>query len=305
MGVRVRFSYLLLLLLISLFAVRASFGAQKELPTADALARQEAHQDPQWQTIQAHLPDPMTASAAKLETAADVLRARRFPEDALDYYQYALRRGGYEPQILNKMGVIELELRQPVRARAYFQRVVKVDKKNPEGWNNLGAIEYMTGRYGNAISNYHKAIKLDGSSASFHSNLATAYFEKKDFENARKEYDIALKLDPQMLERRGTSGITTRMLSPADHARFCFELARLYAQRGDEAQMLHFLTMASEAGFNVLGQMGGDTVLARYKKDARVLLLVKNAEALRNGKTGITQAAGAAPPPPLPAPVHE
>jgi tetratricopeptide (TPR) repeat protein len=304
MGAQVRPSYLLLIL--SLVVISAPLSAQNNTLTPESLARQEAHRDPQWLTIQAHLPDPTTATSIQLETAADVLRARRFPEDALDYYQYAIRRGGPETQILNKMGIIQLELRQPVQARAYFQRVVKVDKKNPEGWNNLGAIEYMTGRYGNAISDYHKAIKLDGSSAAFHSNLATAYFERKDFEDARKEYDIALKLDPQMLERRGTSGITTRMLSPADHARFCFELARLYAQRGDEAQMLHFLTMASEAGFNVLGAMGGDTVLAKYKKDPRVILLVNNAIALRSGKAGIAQAsAGAPPPPPLPAPIHE
>ncbi len=44
-------------------------------------------------------------------------------------------------------------------------------------------------------------------------------------------------------------GITTRMLSPEDHARFCFELARLYAQRGDETAMLRYLTTASEVRF--------------------------------------------------------
>ena len=46
-----------------------------------------------------------------------------------------------------------------------------------------------------------------------------------------------------------------RMLSPADHARFCYELARLYAQHGDEAKMLHYLTTASEGGFDVLEAM--------------------------------------------------
>jgi len=101
-----------------------------------------------------------------------------------------------------------------------------------------------------------------------------------------------------MLDHHGSVGVTTRMLSPEDHARFSFELARLYAQRGDEQAMLHFLTMASEAGFDVLGEMGSDSVLSRYRKDPRVILLVKNAKEMRNKGTSIAQ--GSEPPPPLP-----
>ena len=51
------------------------------------------HQSPDWAAIEKHLPDPATASAKQLEMQGDILRARRFPEDALDYYGYALRRG--------------------------------------------------------------------------------------------------------------------------------------------------------------------------------------------------------------------
>ena len=296
----------LVLILFSLLTANALANANAQNTQKDTLnrdvARQDAHQDPQWQLIQSHLPDPTTATAAQLEMAADVLRARRFPEDAIEYYGYALQRGGDAPQLLNKMGVTELELRHPAQARAYFQRVVKIKKKNPEGWNNLGALEYMEGRYGAAISDYSRAIKLDKTSATFHSNLGTAYFDKKEFESARKEYDIALKLDPGMLQHHGTAGVTTRMLSPEDHARFCYELARLYARRGDEETMLHYLTMASEGGFDILSEMGSDPLLTSYRKDPRILLIVTNAKALRGNH--LAQASGV-PPPPLPPPVHE
>ncbi len=110
-----------------------------------------------------------------------------------------------------------------------------------------------------AISNYNRAIKLDKKSSSYHSNLGTAYFEQKDFESARKQFAIALKLDPQMFNRRrGTAGITAHMLSPEDHARFCFEMARLYAKNGDEENMLHSLQRASEGGFDVASEMRFD-----------------------------------------------
>jgi tetratricopeptide (TPR) repeat protein len=248
--------------------------------------------------VWAHLPDAGVASAEKLETAADILRARRFMEDAIDYYGYALNRGGEPGHLLNKMGVTELELRNLSVAKIYFQRAIKVQKKAPEGWNNLGVIEYLSGHYDWAISNYKHAIKLDKKSATYHSNMGTAFFEKKDFERARKEYDLALRLDPEMMQHQGTLGITTRMLSPEDHARFCFELARLYAQRGDEPAMLHYLTTASEAGFDIMSAMNADSVFLQYRKDPRILVMVKNGKELRNRETNLAQSTS--PPPPLP-----
>jgi Tfp pilus assembly protein PilF len=290
-----------LLFLFSVFVAGASLSAQLNAHS-HVLAVELEHEDLQWPLIQAHLPDPATASPDKLETAADVLRARRYPEDALDYYADALKRGANEVDILNKMGVTELEIGNHQVARAFFERVVHLKRKNPDGWNNLGAVEYLEGQNGSAISDYKKAIKLNKKSAPFHSNLGTAYFQRKDFDRARKEFGTALKIDPDlMLHRGGPGGITMRMLSPADHARFCYELARLYAQHGDVANMLHYLTTASEGGFDVLEAMRHDDLLEQYRKDPRVLLLVHNAEAIRSGHMPLTASTAL---PPLPALQH-
>ena len=284
-----------LTLLFILFMTSAELGAQRSAPSQETL-RQVLHQDPQWLAVQPHLPDPATASVDKLEMAGDVLRARRFPEDALDYYLYALQRGGKEVQLLNKIGVTELDLHHTALARAYFQRAIKLKKKNAEAWNNLGAVEYVDGRFGNAVSDYNRAIKLDKKTATFHSNLGTAYLEQRNFSGARKEFGIALTLDPDMFDHRGTSGVTAHMLSSEDHARFCFELARIYAEHGDEVNLLHYLTMSSEGGFDVLRAMGDDSILARYRKDPRVLLLVRNARALRSSRASAADVPRAIPP---------
>ncbi|MEO6817937.1 MAG: tetratricopeptide repeat protein [Edaphobacter sp.] len=297
MGCTVRlFRLSSLLFLFSVFVASASLSAQLNAHS-HVLAVELEHEDPQWPLIQAHLPDPATATPEKLETAADVLRARRYPEDALDFYADALKRGANEVEILNKMGVTELEIGNHQVARAFFQRVVHLKRKNPDGWNNLGAVEYLEGQNESAISDYKKAIKLNKKSAPFHSNMGTAYFQRKDFDRARKEFDIALKIDPDlMVHRGGPGGITMRMLSPADHARFCYELARLYAQHGDIANMLHYLTTASEGGFDVLEAMRRDDLLEQYRKDPRVLLLVHNAEAIRSGHMPLTASTVALPP---------
>ena len=129
---------------------------------SDAALRELRHEDPQWELVKPHLPDPATATEQQLETVGDVLRARRFPEDALDYYIYALRRGGgNEVTLMNKLGVTQLDLRHTAAARAYFERAVKLKKKDAVAWNNLGAVEYIDGRFATAISDYSKAIKLN------------------------------------------------------------------------------------------------------------------------------------------------
>lgn len=279
------------IVLLSMLITGARLGAQQEALSANQL-RQIEHQDPMWSTIQAHLPDPSTASPETLETAGDVLRARRFPEDALDYYMYAIQRGGKEVPLLNKMGITELELSRPERARAYFQRVVKLKKKSSEGWNNLGAVEYLDGQDSSAIYDYNRAIKLNKKSASYHSNLATVYLERKDFSGARKQFSIALNLDPDIFEHQDTSGVVARMLTSDDHARFCFEMARLFAERGDDLNMLHYLAMSSEGGFDVLDAMDRDSVLVHYRKDPRVLLLVRNARALRESHASVENVTG-------------
>jgi len=271
------------------------FGPQQSTQTP-ATDRELRHQDPQWLSVVPHLPDPATATEQQLELVGDVLRARRFPEDALDYYMYALRRGGNEVVLINKIGVVQLDLRHTAAARAYFQRAIQLKKKDPVAWNNLGAVEYIDGRFATAISNYNRAIKLDKTSAIYHSNLATAYFEEKKYKDAREQFKIALRLDPDVAHHDGLGGLTAHMISPEDHARYCFEMARLYAELGDETNLLHYLTMASEGGFDVMSEMRSDNTMARYRKDPRVLLLVKNAKALRSGRASIDDTSAKIPP---------
>ena len=216
----------LLLLLFSLIGLLRAPGAMRAQGCQDhqdrhdvtaQLARIERHQSPDWLAIEPHLPNPATASAAQLEMTGDVLRARRFPEDAVEFYLAALNRGGQEAALMNKLGIAELELRNVPVARAYFRRVVQLERKNARAWNNLGAVEYSDGQLRSAISDYGHAIKLDAEQATYHSNRGTAYFDAKDYNRARREFDIALRLDPQLMDHVGTAGLEVHMLSPSDH----------------------------------------------------------------------------------------
>lgn len=187
------------------------------------------------------------------------------------------------------MGITNLELRNMEAARSYFQKAVKVNRNDASAWNNLAAVEYLNREYGAAIRTYKKSVKLDKSSAIYHSNLGMAYFDSKDFKNSRKELATALKLDPNVFKKTSSAGISAHVLSPQDRAQFCIEMAKTYALAGNEAEMMHSLSMASEAGANLIAEMSKDKELARFKDDPRVLVLVQNAKALKAGGTGLAQ----------------
>jgi tetratricopeptide (TPR) repeat protein len=268
-------------LLAATFPV-ASLSAQQHTvalqnaPVTSPEERAALHRGPEWQQIAPHLPNPDTASAASLETAADVLRARRFPEDALDYYGYAMARGGNVSELLNKMGVVRLELQQNALAHEMFLRTVHVQKKNAQAWNNLGVTEYVAHNYVAAISDYRRANKINRRSAVFHSNLGMAYLENKDIESARDQFTIAIQLDPNIMQARDGGGATMHVLGTDKYSDLCFEMARLYAQAGKLDSMRLWLAKASEAGFDVRSSMRDDALLHPYLKDPQVVMMLAN-----------------------------
>jgi Flp pilus assembly protein TadD len=266
---------------LSLLCLFASAQTKAQDQPSPSSVRERMRQSDQWEEIQKHLPNPATATPQLLEEQADILRARKFPADAMDYYNYAIARGGSPPQLLNKIGLAQLEMGNIQLARVYFQRVVKMSRKDASAWNNLGAADFVDGKQNDALSDYKKAIKLDKRQAVFHANLAGAYFTTKDYHGARREIAAALELDPQIFEVEGTGGVSAHVLSAQDRARFSFEMAKMYARSNMVEEMLHSLATAAEAGLEVQAEMRKDAYLVKFEMDPRVVVLVRNARMLR------------------------
>lgn len=259
----------------------ATAGGQGLVAITASNARTLRHQSPQWMAVVGHLPDPATADPKQLEMAADVLRARRLPEDAIDFYTAALQRGGDPGHLFNSIGITELELQHISAARIYFVRVTKLRKKSADAWNNLGATEYLEKNYGGAIKDYKRAIGLDKQKAAFHSNLGTAYFEKKDFEEARHQYAVALQMDPDLFQHGNGNGVIAHVLSPQNRARFCLEMAKLMLSRKDRSGALLWLAKASEGGMDLTEALANDPAFSSLRQDPEVAVLIVNARALQ------------------------
>ncbi|WP_263410316.1 tetratricopeptide repeat protein [Terriglobus tenax] len=277
--------------------------ATAQLTTGRVATDVRQHETDEWRQISMHLPDPKSSTNEKLELSADILRARRYPLDAMDYYRYSLQRGGDRARLLNKIGLVQLEINDNRGARQSFVLATKINKKYAEAWNNLGTVDYLDQSFGSSIGEYKKAIKLDKKSAVFHANLAASYFSRKDMESAQKEFQIALKLDPHMYEHRGSGGVATHVISAADRARFCFELARVYARNGDKPTMYRYLAKAAENGLDVSTAVQTDEVFRKYLQEPQLALLVRDTRAFLAAiaTPEPVSTADAATPPPLPA----
>lgn len=271
--------------LFSIAILSYSAGLLAQQPESnEAVNRALRHATTEWSMIGPHLPNPETATSEKLSEAADVLRARRLQEDALDYYRYALKRGGDVSKLENDIGVTLLELDRFPEARIAFKVAVKARPKYAQGWNNLGAVEYVAGNPKAALIDYLHAVKLDKKTAVYHANLGTAYFELKDFESARAEFARALKIDHGVFQEGGWAGVQAHVLSTSDRGRYCFEMAKMAAGMHDIDNMIRWLARSSETGFNVKDQIAGDKDFAPYRKDPRILMAIHNAHAMRTGQ---------------------
>lgn len=262
--------------------VLLAFSAMSATAVAQAQAAPfksvDPHSTEEWAIVAPHLPDPVTARPEKLESAGDVLRARRFPEDAITFYKAAVINGGDVGRLLKKQGVVHLELQHGVLARLCFQQAVKLNKKDSEGWNNLGASDFMLGNTHDALSEYKRAVKLNKNNAIFHSNLALAYFEVRNGRSARQELAKAFALDPEIMHHGSTGGYNLQILASTHYSEICFEMARVYAAQGDTDNVIVWLTKAAERGYDVRGALKGDPQLASYLKNDRVQVMLANSD---------------------------
>lgn len=259
------------------WAQRVPEDSQREPARTTTPNQAPEHGTAEWANLAEHLPDKATASGERLETAADVLRARRYTTDALEYYNLAMAHGADPSRVLKKMGITDLEMQQPRLARLLFQQSVHRNKRDGIAWNDLAAADLALGETHAALSEYRRAVKLEKNNAVFHANLALAYFEVHSPSNARRELDKATQLDPDVLHRTENSGYSAQVLSAEHYAEVCFAMAHLYAQQGDAPAMLEWLGKASERGLNLRDRMAQDAVLAPWLSDPRVGVLVQNA----------------------------
>jgi tetratricopeptide (TPR) repeat protein len=212
---------------------------------------------------------PATASALQLEETADLLRARKEYNQAITYYQAALKQDPNNAVLFNKCGIAQLQLNDTGAAIKNFKKAMKLHPSYAEALNNLGAAYYMEKNYKKAIHEYNKAIALRNYVATFHANLGTAWFARRKMDIAMQHYMRALQLDPEVMLRTSQVGIAAHVSSPEDRAQLNYVLAKLYARQGDIERSIQCLRRAKDFGYSHMNDIYKDPEFAFARTDPR------------------------------------
>ena len=206
----------------------------------------------------------------ELVRAGDERRGIKDYPEAIRYLEEALRRDKKDETIYNKIGIAYMFDGDADAAKHAFNRAVKLKPDYTNALNNLGVINFNQKRFKSAEKYFRKVVELEETRAVFHVNLGVVLFNQRKYEAAMNEYARAFELDPEVLERSARAGATVQITSPAQRARFYFELAKVQAGRGDIEDCLRRLTSAKEYGYRRLADVYRDELFIQLWNDARL-----------------------------------
>jgi tetratricopeptide (TPR) repeat protein len=217
---------------------------------------------------------PEAMSVSELEKAGDVARAAKDYDQAVIYFQTALRKDKKNAVLYNKLGLSYLKQGNLPNARANFEKAAKRNNKYADAFNNVGAVYYVQKNFGSAARYFKKALALDETRPVFHVNLGAAWFSQNKVDRAIAEYSRALQLDPEALNQNSRGGVTAQISSPEERARYEYMLAKIYARLGNAEQCLHCLKKAKEGGYPNLANVYKDEEFTSLRQDPRLSEIV-------------------------------
>jgi tetratricopeptide (TPR) repeat protein len=213
-----------------------------------------------------------TASAA--EQRGDIARAHSDYVTAAAYYQRALRAGGADVQLYNKLGIAQLKLKENSAARKSFLAAIKTDPRNATALNNIGALMCLEKKYKTALNYGKQALEIDEENPAFHVNMAEAWVGLNEIDRAMTEYARALELDPDVFSS-SEEGVIAQVKSPEQIARMDYLIAKTFARRGNTEGALDYLSRAKQGHYPQLDEVYVDKEFASLWQDPRLQKIVK------------------------------
>lgn len=224
------------------------------------------------------LPDASSADkpdAAKVaEEKGDLARAHDNFVLAAAYFQTAIRTNRQDAVLYNKLGIVELQLKESHPARKNFQQALKLDPLYTPAINNLGAVALMDKKYRQAAGYFKQALARDETVASTHVNLAEAWMGLKEIDRAMTEYTRALELDPDVFSDE-QNGSHLMLSSPEQRARVDYLVAKSYIKRGNIDGALDYLDRARKLHYPDLAKVYTDPDFAALWQDPRLAKIIK------------------------------
>lgn len=181
--------------------------------------------------------DPPVRSMAKVEslkTMGDVhLREGRF-RTAMQNYTEAEALDPSDAELKFRIALVYADYFQRLEdAVRYYQEAIRLKKDYSEAYNNLGTVYMRQKRWDDAIAMFQKALEnlYYATPEMAYYNLARAYEEKGDEAKAVEYYETAIELKKQYLDPYGRLGLLYQRQGKYGHALGVFQQLRAQLEK--------------------------------------------------------------------------
>jgi tetratricopeptide (TPR) repeat protein len=194
---------------------------------------------------------------------------------ALLKYLEAADLNPYHEVIFNKLAITYSRLFQYPQAKRAVERSIGLNPKYSFAYNTLGIVQLAEQNPKAATRSFHTAIQLSPKVASFYVNLGHAYMQRHKFSEARDVYRKALQIDPNVFTNTDTMELTFPQDTKPDPER-PYQMAIFFADAGDKASCLHYLSKAFAAGFTDRKRIATEEAFEKFRQDQDFIQLLES-----------------------------
>ncbi|MFB3905446.1 MAG: tetratricopeptide repeat protein [Acidobacteriota bacterium] len=219
------------------------------------------------------VPADKVVQSYRLVAEGDKLLEEHKDHLALLKYLEAADLNPYHEVIFNKLAITYSKLVQYPQARKAVERALGLDPKYAFAHNTLGIVELAEQDPKGAARAFHTAIDLKPNVASFYVNLGHGYMQSHKFKEGRNAYRKALEIDPNVFTDTETMELSFPEQTKPDPER-PYQMAIFFADAGDKANCLHYLTKAFAAGFNDGKRLATEKAFDKIRQDEDFIRLL-------------------------------
>ena len=187
----------------------------------------------------------------------------------------------------NNRGAALLKEGKKAEAVAELRKAVELAPEHVTAQANLAYAYEQAGQLDDAMATYEKLLQLDPKNATARNNLAVLYGRSGRHDDAIREFQTLVDRDPgdatarrnlesskrnkvivHERDQQSTRAVQAAEARPND-PRAAYDVARVYAQQGDNETALTWLSKALDLGYDQMDFVNVDPALASLRKDPR------------------------------------
>jgi serine/threonine protein kinase/Tfp pilus assembly protein PilF len=193
-------------------------------------------------------------------------------------YTKAMNLAPENAGIVESLAQLSATLGQFDTALKLDQKAVRLDPVSTAARFLLGFHAYYAGKYAEAIASFREEIKMNSAIPQVHTYMGLVYLKKHDLDSAQKM--IAKEVDPFWkayglallnfaMNKIGDSDKELAEIIKEDQNDSAFQIAEIYAFRGETDEAFHWLERAYKQRDSGLAEIKGDPLLSSIVKDKR------------------------------------